>query len=369
MTPHDVASHARERTAAASVPVSMLRSNTIRLICVLIVGCAAGSLSGCATTNRTANAGKVVVVAGASSGFGRGVALELAGQGANLVLAARRTQLIEQVAQDCERLGGKAVAVTADVSHEEDVKRLFDTALSRFGRIDVWINMAGIGALGAFDEVPLADHRRVIEVNVDGVINGSYYALRQFHRQQSGTLINIASVAGRVPFPYYSSYVASKHAVIGLGASINQELRANGVKNIHVVTINPYATDTPWFDHAANYSGHKPRQILLDPPEKVVRTIVDATTHPRPEINVGYKANLAIASSRIARRLTHNVTATVLQKVQVEDSPPAAMTDGALYQPMQEGDTVGGGMRKRMAEGDLQKVEHGATDEHSASEE
>jgi short-subunit dehydrogenase len=324
----------------------------------LILVCAALAMSGCATTSPTANAGKVVVVAGASSGFGKGVALELAGQGAHLVLAARRTQLLEEVARECEGRGGQAVAVTADVSREQEVKHLLDTAVDRFGRVDVWINMAGVGALGEFDEIPLADHHRVIEVNLDGVINGSYYALRQFRQQQSGTLINIASVAGRVPFPYYSSYVASKHGVIGLGASINQELRATGVKNIHVVTINPYATDTPWFDHAANYSGHEPRQLLLDPPEKVIRTIVAATTRPRPEINVGYKANIAIASQRIARRLTQNVTAAVLHKVTVDDSPPAPVKAGTLFEPRQEGDSVSGGMRKRLAAGDLKKVEH-----------
>jgi short-subunit dehydrogenase len=297
------------------------------------------------------------VVAGASSGLGKGVALQLAAQGANLVVAARRTQLLEEVARECERVGGQAIAVSADMSLEQDVEGLLNAALSRFGRVDVWINMAGIGALGPFDEVPLADHHRVIAVNLGGVMNGSYYALRQFQQQASGgTLINIASVAGRLPFPHYSSYVASKHAVVGLGASINQELRAAGTKKIHVVTLNPYATDTPWFDHAANYSGHKPRQILLDPPEKVIAAIVDATVRPRPEINVGYKTNLAIASQRIARRLTHNVTAAVLQKVTIDDSPPAAMTSGTLYQPMQEGDTVDGGIRKRLAEGDLKKV-------------
>jgi short-subunit dehydrogenase len=341
------------RTERSRMPAERAK---LRCLWVFIAGCVALHLSGCATTAPVANAGKVVVIAGASSGFGKGVALELAGQRANLVLAARRAPLLNEVARECQQRGGRAVAVTADVSSEEDVRNLADTALREFGRIDVWINMAGVGALGAFDEVPLADHHRVIEVNLNGVINGSYYALQQFHQQQSGTLINIASVAGRVPFPHYSSYVASKHGVIGLGASINQELRATKVKNIHVVTINPYATDTPWFDHAANYSGHKPRQILLDPPDKVVKAIVAATVRPRPEINVGYKANAAIASHRIARRLTQNVTAAVLHKVTIEDSPPAAMTSGTLYEPMREGDTIDGGMRKRLAEGDLMKV-------------
>jgi len=221
----------------------------------------------------------------------------------------------------------------------------------------VWINMAGVGALGRFEDVPLADHQRVVDVNLNGVINGSYYAMQRFKQQGSGTLINIASVAGRVPFPYYSSYVATKHAVIGLGNVLNQELRVNGDRNIHVSTINPFAADTPWFDHAANYSGHQPRTLLPDPPEKVVNAIVKATVRPKPEINVGYKANMAAASHRVARRLTENINGRVFHKVMIEDSPPAEQTAGSLYEPMDEGTTVDGKVRQRLAEGDLKKIE------------
>lgn len=190
--------------------------NRASLIWLCAMAALAAFLSGCAIDPR-ANQDKVVVIAGASSGFGKGVALELADQGAKLVLAARRTELLEELAAECERRGGKAVVVTTDVSEDAQVRRLADSAVQNFGYIDVWINMAGVGAIGRFEEVPLADHHRLLDVNLGGVVNGSYYALKQFRQQGAGTLINIASVAGRVPFPYYSSYVASKHAVIGLG--------------------------------------------------------------------------------------------------------------------------------------------------------
>ena len=319
---------------------------------ILTIGLA---LSGCAVSPQ-ANQGKTIVIAGASSGFGKGVALELADQRANLVLAARRTELLEELARECEKRGAKTLVVTTDVSDEEQVRRLAEAAVSQFGGIDVWINMAGVGALGRFEEIPLADHQRVVDVNLNGVINGSYFALRQFKQQGRGTLLNIASVAGRVPFPYYSSYVATKHAVIGLGNVLNQELRVNGDRNIHVSTINPFAADTPWFDHAANYSGHEPRTVLPDPPEKVVKAIVTATVRPKPEINVGYKANLAAASHRFARRLTQNANGSVFHKVMIEDSAPAEKTAGSLHEPMEEGTTVDGNIRQRMAEGDLKKV-------------
>src|SRR5687768_9630352 len=106
--------------------------------------------------------GKVVIVTGASSGFGKGTALELARRGAALVLAARRGPLLEEVAQACEALGGSAMAVPTDVSVREDVERLGEAARARFGGIDVWINNAGVGALGPFERVPIEEHVQII---------------------------------------------------------------------------------------------------------------------------------------------------------------------------------------------------------------
>jgi short-subunit dehydrogenase len=277
------------------------------------------------------------------------VALQLAQRGDNVVLAARRTALLEQVAREA---GDHALVVTTDVSNPEEVERLGRAAIDRFGHIDVWINDAGVGALGRFEDVPLRDHVRVIDVNLKGVLYGSYFAMQHFRERGRGTLINIASVAGRVPFPYYSSYVASKHAVVGLGDTLNQELRVSGTRDIHVVTLNPFATDTPWFDHAANYTGHRARSVLLDPPEKVVAAIVRATDHPRKQINVGYKANASVASQRMARGLTESMVANVIDRAQMEKAAPAEPTAGSLYIPMQEGTQIDGGVRARIASED-----------------
>jgi short-subunit dehydrogenase len=297
---------------------------------------------------------RTVVITGASSGFGRGVALRLAARGDNVVLAARRTELLEQVAREA---GNHTLVVTTDVSNPADVERLGREAIQRFGHIDIWINDAGVGALGRFEDIPLQDHVRVIDVNLKGVLYGSYFAMRHFRERGHGTLINIASVAGRVPFPYYSSYVSSKHAIVGLDDALNQELRATDRRNIHVVTINPYATDTPWFDHAANYTGHRARSVLLDPPEKVVAAIVKATDHPKKQINVGYKANAAVASQRLSRTLTEDAVASVIHRAQMEKAAPAAPTAGTLYTPMQDGRDVDGGVRARMAAEDRARDE------------
>ena len=139
-------------------------------------------------------AGKVVVVTGASSGFGKGTALELARRGASVVLAARRGELLEAVARACTASGARAIAVPTDVSQPRDVEQLARRALAALGRIDVWINNAGVGALGRFERVPLADHEQVIGTNLLGTLYGSYAAYRHFLAQGSGILINVCTI-------------------------------------------------------------------------------------------------------------------------------------------------------------------------------
>jgi NAD(P)-dependent dehydrogenase (short-subunit alcohol dehydrogenase family) len=113
-------------------------------------------------------------------------------------------------------VGAQAVAVPTDVSIRKDVEKLAEEAVSRFGRVDVWVNNAGAGAQGRFEDIPLEIHEQVIGTTLLGALYGSWCAMRQFRRQGAGTLINIASIAGKLPHAYYSSYVAAKHGVVGL---------------------------------------------------------------------------------------------------------------------------------------------------------
>jgi len=117
--------------------------------------------------------GKVVVITGASSGFGKGTALELARAQAHLVLAARRADLLTELAHQCEEFGVQTLAAPTDVGDRKQVEDLCQSAVGRFGRIDVWINNAGVGALGKFEAVPLEDHVKVIETDLLGTLYGS----------------------------------------------------------------------------------------------------------------------------------------------------------------------------------------------------
>lgn len=288
--------------------------------------------------------GMTILITGASSGFGKGVARRLAAQGANLVLAARRTGLLEKLA---EELGPDAIAVTTDVSQEEQVAHLFETALARFGKIDVWINNAGIGAIGPFTEIPVKDLARMIDVNVKGTINGSHFALRHFKERKRGILINIGSVTSEIAFPYYTGYSASKHAVLGLSSALNEEVKLEGFDDIHVCTVLPWATDTPWFEHTGNYTGHAAEMKPMDDPEIVIDAIVELIDKPQETVAVGAKSKASAVSSHLLPGTTEKMNAKFIRKV-IEDAPPALPTNGSLYIPMEKGMEVEGGIRERM---------------------
>ena len=291
-------------------------------------------------------AGKVVVITGASSGFGKGAALKFADLGASLVLAARRAELLDELATECIGFGGRAIAVPTDVSKREEVERLAQRTLQEYGRIDVWVNNAGVGALGRFERIPIEDHEQVLRTDLFGVLYGAYYGYRQFLQQRSGVLINVSSELGGSTVPYYSSYAAAKHGVVGLGDSLRQEIEQAGMKDIHVCTVMPAAHDTPFFDHAANYTGHEVQAPKpLHDPYDVVATIVRLALDPKDREIVGADGIVKILMKKIAPQVQDKLGANVMHKTQMEKAPPAADSPNALRQPMQKGTGVSAGRR------------------------
>ena len=290
--------------------------------------------------------GKVVVVTGASSGIGKGTARDFAKAGAFVVVAARRGEVLEELVTECEAAGGKALAVATDVSVEAEVRHLAEAAVEAFGRVDVWVNNAGSGALGRFDEVPLADHVHVIETDLLGTLYGSYFAVQQFRRQDAGTLINIASVIGKVPAPYFSSYAAAKHGVVGLSGAIRQELVEAKADHIHICTVLPASMDTPFFEHTANYTGHKPVPIppVYDP-QQVVDAILALAVKPQDEVSVGTAAAATVFGHNVARLLTEAAMGKETT-LAIKASDAAPDTDGGLFEPVPGGTEVTGGFRK-----------------------
>ncbi len=287
----------------------------------------------------------VVVITGASSGIGRATALAFAKEGAHVVLAARREQPLQEVARECESLGVRALAVPTDMTDEGAVQELARRALEHFGRIDVWVNNAAVALFGRFEETPPDVYRRVIETDLFGYIHGARAALPIFREQGSGVLINNASMVAKVPQPYTSAYVISKHGIRALGESLRQELALDGAKGIHVSTIMPATFDTPLFQHAGNYTGRATKAMPpVYPAEQVANTIVRNAKRPRREVLVGSAARFLNMQFTLAPGLTERALATTIDRQHLQDVP-APPTPGNILEPMPEGTGVSGGWK------------------------
>jgi NAD(P)-dependent dehydrogenase (short-subunit alcohol dehydrogenase family) len=242
--------------------------------------------------------GAVIVITGASSGIGRAAALRFDALGSRLVLAARARGPLTAVAQACHA----AIPISTDVRDEQAVAALAAQTVERFGRIDAWVNCAGVIAYGPFEAVPGDIFRQVIETNLLGQVHGARAALPQFRRQGTGVLINMASVWGRLTTPDVSAYVTSKFAVRAFGQCLRHELR--DAPGIDVATILPTAVDTPIFANAANYSGRRVRPIppIVDP-WTIADGIAKCAADPKREVTYGRVARLLELVSAFAPTL------------------------------------------------------------------
>lgn len=257
--------------------------------------------------------GAVVVITGASSGIGRAAALAFAREGANLVLGARREHLLNEVVRECGEQGGEAIAVRTDVTDPHAVELLAQAAERRFGRIDVWINNAGVTAIGRFERLPADAFRQVIETNLFGCVNGARAALARFAAQGEGILINNASLNAYLPQPYASAYVTSKYAVRAFSDCLRTEWLDE--PGIAVCTVLPAMIDTPFFQHAANYAGHPIKAI---PPvyaaERVAETLVSLAKSPRRETFVGPNGPVMAFLRNLAPSLGNRLVARAVER-------------------------------------------------------
>ncbi|RYY85415.1 MAG: SDR family oxidoreductase, partial [Comamonadaceae bacterium] len=198
---------------------------------------------------------RVVVLTGASSGIGRATALAYARAGNALVLVGRDADTLETVAEDCRAAGGQVMVAPADVSDTAAMQSVAEAAIERFGAIDVWINNVGVGVVGLFDQTPMEAHRRVIESNLIGHMNGAHAVIPHFRERRYGILINMISVGGWVSSPYAAAYTASKFGLRGFSESLRAEL--SDLPDVHVCEVYPTFVDTPGMSHGANYSGRQ----------------------------------------------------------------------------------------------------------------
>ncbi|MEO0896925.1 MAG: SDR family oxidoreductase [Bacteroidota bacterium] len=184
--------------------------------------------------------GKVVLITGASSGIGAATAKNLAEQGANIVLLARRE---DRLAELVTELGEQAMHVKVDVTQYEEVKSAVDKAVEKFGKLDVIVNNAGVGMLGPMAEADVSEWQTMVDVNINGVLHTIHAALPHL-LEVKGHIINIDSVAGHNYFPRAVVYCATKHAVKALSYGIRVEFR----DKVKVTNISPGAVATEFID-------------------------------------------------------------------------------------------------------------------------
>jgi len=222
--------------------------------------------------------GAVVVVTGASSGFGELTSVRFARAGARVVVAARREDRLRALAERIERSGGTALVVRCDVTNRSDIESMKERVLEAFGGCDVLVNNAGLAGTGPFEHQDAAFVERLVRTNILGVVLTTKAFLPAMLEAGRGHVVNVASIAGRLATPGAAVYGATKHAVVAFGEALYHELAPSGIL---VTTVNPGLSKTEGFPQ------HRTPRMLLVEPDRVARVIVDVVRNGiAPEISV-----------------------------------------------------------------------------------
>jgi short-subunit dehydrogenase len=219
--------------------------------------------------------GKTVVITGASSGIGRATAHEMARRGANVVLAARRTDRLEEVATHCRTHGVRAVTVSTDVRNPDDCRKLIAAA----GEVDVLVNNAGFAIFDSAADAKLSDLRDMMDTNYFGAVHCTQAALPGMLERRRGTIVNVASILGLMGNARMSGYCATKFALVGFSEAVRAEVIGSGVK---VALVCPGTTETEFFEKAEKHKIPGASRLLPSlSPERVARAICDAAEDGR----------------------------------------------------------------------------------------
>lgn len=236
--------------------------------------------------------GKRVIVTGASSGIGRALAISLARRGAVLTIAARRGDRLDDVVREMERRSRRAVqpvAVTCDVSDAAQVSRLIGGTVERLGGVDLLVNNAGVSVYGEARRTSVADFAQVMSVNFFGALHCTLEVLPFMRRQESGLIVNVASVAALHGVPYLAAYCASKSALVAFSQSLRAELSGTGVG---VMIVYPGYTDTGIFGAEKKVGGAVRPGGSYAGAEGVAEAIVRAIERGRSDVVLSAQGNM-----------------------------------------------------------------------------
>jgi short-subunit dehydrogenase len=286
-----------------------------------------------------------VVITGASSGIGLTTAEMAAKAGARVILSSRNESDLLDVVNRIRANGGRAFHIVGDVADPDAVDAIADLAIEQFGSIDTWVNNAGVGMYGKLTETPLADKRRLFDVDFWGVVHGCRTAVRHM-RAGGGAIINIGSVASDRAAPLLGIYSAAKHAVKGYTDALRMELEHDAIP-ISVSLVKPASINTPFIDHARSHMDTEPEYIPpVYAPEEAARAILKCAERPIRDVLVGGSGKFLSGMGQMApRSMDVYMEATAFE--QQQRNAPNDRVD-ALDEPQRDGQRRGRTQRYTM---------------------
>jgi short-subunit dehydrogenase len=257
----------------------------------------------------------------------------LAGKGARLALTARREDALDEVARLCRERGAECEVIPADVGNPEEVNALAREAVAALGQVDVFVNNAGIYVMGTVEQTPMEVFERTMQINYLGAVAATKAMLPHFRARRSGMFVNVSSAIGLVTAPYLAAYSASKHALKAFSEALRDEVRD---LNIDVSVVYPTSTDTPLFEHTANYTGKavKPAEPIYKVSE-VAEAILDTIQSPKRDVIIG----AAKGMSAFHTALPSTFDRVMSRKMRRGHFLPGrqAATEGNLWEPIESG--------------------------------
>src|SRR5215213_7177638 len=285
---------------------------------------------------------QVVALMGASSGIGRESALRFASRGAMVVVSARNKDGLDSLVGEIQNRGGKATAVTADVTNFEQVEAVADRAAEAYGRLDTWVHLSAVSIFAPFDRTTPEEFRRVVDTDLTGQAYGAMAALPHIKREGQGALVHVTSVVARRAVPLQGAYCAAKHGVDGLLETLRVELKREGWP-IGVTNVMPAAINTPFFDKARTRLGVKPKGFPpMYAPGVVADAIIYAAEKAPRDLVAGGAGKGMILTQRLSPRLMDALMLRGGFDSQRTDTPKPEDAPDGLFGPLEGYDKAEG---------------------------